>query len=230
MSEFETVVITGCNRGLGLEFVRQLAPLSERIVAACREPGAAQELTRLAASAGNIEVVPLDVCDPAQINQLDEGLNGSAVDLLVNNAGVGNWDSYPLAVDAWEQVFRINTVAPIKLSEALVDHVAASRRRLIANVTSKMGSIADNNSGGSIIYRSSKAALNAASRSFALDHAERGVTTLLFHPGWVRTDMGGPNGLIDAPESVAGMITVLSAATPSQNGNFFDYAGDEVPW
>ncbi len=125
---------------------------------------------------------------------------------------------------------RVNTLAPLKMAECFLPHLEAGKMKMIASITSRMGSIADNNAGGHYIYRSSKAALNAAARSLALDLAPRGITVIVFHPGWVKTDMGGPNALIDAETSVGGMRAVIEGAGPKATGRFFNYDGTEVPW
>ena len=131
---------------------------------------------------------------------------------------------------AWEEVLRANTLAPLRMIEAFLDHLRAGEGKTIASVSSKMGSIADNRGGGQYIYRSSKAALNAAMRSVALDLAGEGIKAVILHPGWVRTDMGGPAALIDAPESVAGMKQVIDGLTPDRSGRFFNYDGQEISW
>ncbi len=231
MASYNTVVVTGANRGLGLQWVRKLGPNSERIIATCRDPESANELNELAEQY-RVDVQSMDVTSEEDIEALVELLDGDSIDLLINNAGVmGPADSGGFSdLDGWRDTFEANTLAPIHLSQRLAAHVAASDRKLIANITSKMGSITDNSSGGRIIYRSSKAALNAATRSFSLDHAEQGIVTLLLHPGWVQTDMGGPNGLIDTETSIRGMAAVLDRADGDMNGGFFNYDGQSIPW
>lgn len=228
-----TVLLTGANRGLGLEFVRQYAQDGWRVHACCRDPKAATDLSKLAAgSSGAVQVHALDVADFAQIDRLARELGAEALDLLLNNAGV-----YPhedgfgkLDYAGWERALRINALAPVRMVEAFVEHVARSQRRLIASVTSLMGSIGDNGSGGSYGYRSSKAALNMANKSLSIDLRGRGITAIVLHPGWVKTDMGGPGAPIEAPESVRGMRSVIGRVTPDDTGKFFDYEGDELPW
>ncbi len=231
MSDFETVVITGANRGLGLEWARQLSPRCDRIIATCRDPESADELNALA-QAGPVEVVRMDVRSGSDINQLKSLLAGSPLDMLINNSGViGPADAeHSTDLDAWREVLEVNTLAPIHIAQTLATAVASSSRKLVVNITSKMGSIEDNSSGGRIIYRSSKAALNAATRSYAIDHAGEGMITLLLHPGWVRTDMGGPSGLIDVDTSVRGMLAFVDGANSSHNGGFYNYDGSPIPW
>jgi len=225
-----SVLITGAGRGIGLEFARQYAETGWQVHATCREPKSASELLTLP---GEVTVHKLDVTHPKQIGHLQRELEGVPIDLLINNAGVigprersiGNMD-----YDAWEEVLRINTLAPIRIAEAFLDNVLASDKKLIVSITSVYGSIGSNNSGGSYVYRSSKAALNAAMRSLAIDLQDEGVTVVVFHPGWVRTDMGGPNATVTPQDSVAGMRALIDLLKPSQSGHFYGYDGAEIPW
>jgi len=225
-----SVLITGAGRGIGLEFARQYAETGWQVHATCREPKSASELLTLP---GEVTVHKLDVTHPKQIGHLQRELEGVPIDLLINNAGVigprersiGNMD-----YDAWEEVLRINTLAPIRIAEAFLDNVLASDKKLIVSITSVYGSIGSNNSGGSYVYRSSKAALNAAMRSLAIDLQDEGVTVVVFHPGWVRTDMGGPNATVTPQDSVAGMRALIDLLKPSQSGRFYGYDGAEIPW
>lgn len=229
-----TALITGTNRGLGLEFVRQWAAAGWTLHACCRDPAKATELSRLAAGAGGrVTVHRLDVADHGAIEALSRQLSGAALDLLLCNAGVyldrgaafGSVD-----YQAWAEALRVNVMGPMKLAEAFVEQVARGQRKLIVNVTSLMGSIADNGRGGSYVYRSSKAALNMVTKSLSIDLAPRGITACVIHPGWVRTDMGGPDGLLSIEESVTSMRQVIERAHQGGNGKFFDYDGEELPW
>ncbi|MCG5500748.1 SDR family oxidoreductase [Ectothiorhodospira lacustris] len=229
----ETVVITGANRGIGLAFAQQYAEAGARVLAACRHPEQARELNRLAAKTrGRVSVHPLDVTNPVQIQALAGILSDTPVDILINNAGsygpasaFGNTD-----VAGWMETLHINTVAPLKIMEALVDPVAAGNRRLMINLSSKMGSMGDNGSGGSYIYRSTKAALNAVVVSAARDLKARGITVVAQHPGWVRTDMGGPNGEIDTTRSVTAMRGIFEHLSLADSGRFIDIDGSDIPW
>ncbi|MGC2856469.1 SDR family oxidoreductase [Novispirillum sp. DQ9] len=231
-----TVLVTGANRGLGLEFARQYAAEGWRVIAGCRRP---EEAADLAALPGAVTVETLDVGDEGSIAVLKAHIANEPIDLLVNNAGVYGGRTVQvlgsLEADEWMRVLRVNVAGPLLMAQALADNLAAGARRagrpaVVAAVSSKMGSIAENTSGGSYAYRSSKAALNAAMRSYALDMERDGVLAVVLHPGWVRTAMGGPNGLIDAPESVTGMRAVIAGLTPDKSGRFFDYTGAEIPW
>lgn len=232
MSRFKTVVITGANRGLGLEFAQHYSKHANRVIACCRQPDQAEALNILIKEKNNTEIFTLDVTRLDQAKALQTYLDSDPIDLLINNAGVGASRQTDAIFDtkAWLEVFTINAIAPIQISTVLADNLSKSHNSIVANITSKMGSIADNTSGGAEIYRSSKAALNAASKSFALAHQPLGITTVLLHPGWVQTDMGGPNGLIDTQTSVAGMTNLLEDIKPSQNGCFYDYLGNSINW
>jgi len=225
-----TVMITGANRGLGLEFTRQYAADGWTIIATCRDPFDPGELARIE---GDIQVHGLDVTNHPQVDRLADDLNGTQIDVLINNAGIyGPRDYDPETIDyaAWEEVMRVNTFAPVKVTATFADHVAQGQHMTIVTVTSKMGSIADNTSGGAYIYRSSKAALNSAMRSLAVDISGRDVVVVVVHPGWVQTDMGGPSGLITPTESVSGMRNVIAGLTRADSGKFFNYDGSIIPW
>ncbi|HEY8354791.1 MAG TPA: SDR family oxidoreductase [Methylophilaceae bacterium] len=227
-----TVLITGANRGLGLEFVRQYAEDGWQVLACCRWPEEAQALRALAERhADLVEVHRLDVADFEEIDALALILQGRPIDVLINNAGVypqGEFGS--IDYEAWAEAFHVNTMAPMKMIEAFVGHVEASRLKKIVTLSSKMGSIDDNTSGGSYIYRSTKTAVNMVMKSLSIDLRPRGIASAILHPGWVRTDMGGPNGLIDAPESVAGLRRVIDGLTVENSGRFIAYDGKEIPW
>lgn len=225
-----TVLITGANRGLGLEFARQYAGDGWRVHAACRDPDGAADLKTVA---GEVSVHKLDVGAPDQIAALADDLDGTPIDLLLNNAGVYGPRSYgfgDIDYDAWMETLRINTLAPLRVAEAFVGNVVASGQKKLVAVSSKVASIGDNTGGGGYIYRASKAALNAAMKSLAIDLAGRGVLSCVLHPGWVRTDMGGSGGLIDTPESVTAMRAVIDRLDAATSGRFFNYDGSEIPW
>ena len=224
-----TVLITGANRGIGLEFARQYAEAGYRVHAACRTPESADALGSLGKG---VKLHALDVTDHGRIEALAAGLEGEAIDIVINNAGIYGDQQELGKIDyaAWEEVMRVNTLAPLKMAECFLPHLEAGKMKMIASLTSRMGSIAENDAGGVYIYRSSKAALNAAARSLAIDLAPRGITVIVFHPGWVKTDMGGPGALIDAETSVAGMRAVIKGTGPKDSGRFFAYDGAEVPW
>lgn len=229
-----TVLITGANRGLGLEFCKEYARDGWTVIACCREPQSATALTALAAEYTPLTIYALDVSDFTQIDRLAAQLDGVSIDVLINNAGVyGDTSEHgfgQLVYADWTKTLLINVQAPVKMAEAFLPHLLRGDKKVLASISSLMGSIADNSSGGSIVYRSSKAALNAAMKSVALDIKAQGVGILLLHPGWVKTDMGGSNAPIEAPESVAGMRQVIAAFSPTQSGGFFKYDGTPLPW
>jgi len=224
-----TVLITGANRGLGLEFALQYAQDGWDVIATCRNPQGAPELSAL----NGVQVIALDVTDFDGVARLADQLSSVAIDVLINNAGVYGPKGYGLGdidFDAWEDVLRTNVLAPLRVAQCFAPHVAKSELKTIAMLSSKMGSMTDNTSGGSYIYRSSKAALNAVVKSLAHDLAGDGIVNIALHPGWVRTDMGGPNGLIDAPQSVRGLRRVIAEAGGDQSGGFFNYNGAPIAW
>ena len=224
-----TVLISGANRGIGLAFAEQYARDGWRVLACCRNPA---EATGLQALEGDIAIFQLDVTDGNRIEALSKELAGEAIDILINNAGIygPRLDFGATDYEAWGRVFEINSMSPLRMAEAFYEDVARSERKIIANITSKMGSITDNTSGGSYIYRSSKAALNAVTKSLAEDLRPHDVICVVLHPGWVRTDMGGPNGLIDTHTSVLGMRTVLNNLDLGKTGNFYTYDGSIIEW
>ncbi|MFQ6017368.1 MAG: SDR family oxidoreductase [Kiloniellaceae bacterium] len=228
-----SVLITGANRGIGLEFACSFADDGWTVHACCRQPDKAQDLKQLRdGSVGNVALHRLDVTDGLKVASLARELAEEPIDVLVNNAGIygprtgfGETD-----YDQWVPVLAVNTLAPMRLAERFVEHVARSERKLIVNISSRMGSIAENTGGGAYIYRSSKAALNMVAKGLAVDLAPRGITVVVFHPGWVKTDMGGPRAAIAPAESVAGMRAVIDRITPADSGRFFNFDGREVPW
>jgi NAD(P)-dependent dehydrogenase (short-subunit alcohol dehydrogenase family) len=229
-----TVLVTGANRGLGLEFVRQYADEGWQVIAACRAPEAARELHKLAGGeSSRIRMIALDVTNPASIRDAAVTVGTPPIDLLLNNAGVGAPRGERLgSLDyaAWARVLDANTLGPMRVVEAFVGNVAKSRDKRIVTVTSGMGSIGDNTSGGSYAYRSSKAAVNIVMKSLAVDLASRGITCVVVNPGWVRTDMGGPRGKLSPAESIEALRGVISKLKIRDSGKFLNYDGREYPW
>lgn len=228
------ILITGANRGLGLEFARQYAADGWQVYATCRDPNSASELRRLAeAKNKEMQIMALDVTDLASINAAATKLEGQPIDLLLNNAGVGGPRNQAIGnidYDAWARVLDVNTLGPLRVSEAFVDNVALSERKLIVTLTSGMGSIADNTSGGAFAYRSSKAAVNMVMRSLAIDLAPRRITCVVVNPGWVQTDMGGPHGNQTPAESVTKLRRLIGDLEPAHSGRFFNHNGREFAW
>ena len=224
-----TVMITGANRGLGLEFARQYAADGWQVIATCRDPAGATALKKLGEQ---VEIHALDVTDFAAIARLGQDLQARAIDLLINNAGVIGSERAIGQLDGerWLATLRINTVAPLLVAQALLPSLRAGRDKKAIFLTSQMGSIDDNSSGRYYDYRASKAGLNAAVKSFAIDTRRDGIAALVVHPGWVKTDMGGDNAPIDAITSVTGMRAVIAKLTLAESGSFFAYNGKKLAW
>ena len=229
-----TYFITGCNRGLGLEFVQQLLARGQRVIATCRDIATATDLTALTLKhSGQLSLVEMNVTDEASMREAVDLLNDEPIDVFINNAGVyGPRDANFGHVEgpAMAEVLYTNAVAPMLLTQLLIENVRKGNGKKLVYISSKMGSIADNGRGGSYIYRSSKTALNSVVKSLALDLAPEGIAVTTLHPGWVRTDMGGPNGNIDAPESVSGMLNVIDGLSGANTGQFYNYDGSTIAW
>jgi NAD(P)-dependent dehydrogenase (short-subunit alcohol dehydrogenase family) len=237
-----TILITGASRGLGLEAVRQYAAALWRVIACARKPDAAAELNEIASgSGGRVTVHPLDVAEHGQIEALADRLNGLPIDVLLNSAGVMGRESFAdkgmtiqrfgqTDYDDWMDTLRVNLFGPMKMAEAFADNVAASEQKKIVTLTSIVGSVGQNTFGGLYAYRSSKAAANCIMKTMALDLGRRGIIALPMHPGWVRTDIGGPRGDLDAATSVAGLRNVIAGLTPANAGHFLQWDGRELPW
>jgi NAD(P)-dependent dehydrogenase (short-subunit alcohol dehydrogenase family) len=224
-----TLLITGANRGIGLELTRRYAADGWTVIAACREP---QSATALKAIRG-VSVEALDVTDYTAVDKLAQTYDGTAIDLLLNNAGIyGNRDG-ALKVsdfDTYLQVLQVNSVAPMKLALAFLPHLKATKGGAkIATISSRMGSISQSG-GGSYAYRASKAAINAGMHNLALDLKSSGISCITLHPGWVKTDMGGAGADIDVATSAAGLKKVIDGLTLKDTGKFYNYDGGEIPW
>jgi NAD(P)-dependent dehydrogenase (short-subunit alcohol dehydrogenase family) len=229
-----TVLITGANRGLGLEFARQYSAEGWQVFAACRAPDEAKDLQQLAKKVGDrVRVLQIDVTDTASVRAAANGLKGQPIDLLVNNAGVGGPSGQRLGnldYAAWARVLDTNTLGPMRVSEAFLENVSQSHDKRIVTITSGMGSIADNTSGGRYAYRSSKAAINMVMKSLSIDLAPRGITCVVLSPGWVRTDMGGEGGKLSPEESIRAMRSVVASLRPEDSGKFLNLEGKPYPW
>lgn len=228
-----TAVVIGANRGIGLEFTKKLLAQGYQVTATCRDQANATDLNQLVATNSGLTIQTLDLPNSQQIQALKDSLNGHPVDLLVINAGVGGERGVTIGnvkLDNLQQVFAVNSFAPLLIADQLCDLVAQSEQKMVIVLTSRMGSIADNTSGRSYAYRGSKAALNAMMYSFAFDAKELGIKVLIFHPGWVRTSMGGENALIDTDESVSGMLNIVTHAADYPTGSFVNYRGEILPW
>jgi NAD(P)-dependent dehydrogenase (short-subunit alcohol dehydrogenase family) len=238
-----TIVITGANRGLGLEFADQYAADGWTVIATCRRPATADKLNTVASTSGKIRIEKLDAEDAVSIAQFVAALRNVALDVVINNAGVlsGNPKASSVAdgdttqelgtidADAWMKVLSTNTIAPIMVTQALLPLMTGKGQRTIVNITSKMGSISEMGS-GYIAYRTSKSALNAAMATITHDLNEQGITIVNLHPGWVQTDMGGPSAPLLPKESVNGMRHTIARLTLKDSGRFLSYDGKTIPW
>ena len=230
-----TVLVTGSNRGLGLEWVRQYAAEGWRVYATCRQPTEAGELRALADREKGIRILRLDVTKPDEINALAVELIKEPIDVLVNNAGV-HLEKFMevglrrLRYEDWEYTFQVNTLGAVRVTEAFQEHVARSERRLVVVISTHMASIADIAAPGAYYYRSTKAALNAVMEGLTHELRPKGIGVLILHPGWVQTKMGGEGTSLVPPESVRGMRSLVEKFTLEESGRFFRYDGVEMPW
>jgi NAD(P)-dependent dehydrogenase (short-subunit alcohol dehydrogenase family) len=225
------VLITGANRGIGLEFARQYAEAGWKVIACCRDLKQAADLQELADTYPDIKAYPLDVADFAAIEALAENLKGIKIDVLINNAGVyPHSDLNHADPEQWLHAFKVNSMAPFKMAAAFTPHIAASRLKKLVTLSSKMGSLDDNTSGGSYIYRTSKVAANMVMKSLAIDLQAFGISVAVLHPGWVQTEMGGPGALIDTRASVSGLRKVIEHLNLDNSGRFIAYDGKVINW
>lgn len=221
-----TVLITGCDTGLGVEFARQYAAEGYRVLATCLDPATAEAARAIR---GDVRVLKLDVSDLAAIQALAEELRNEPIDILLSNAGIGR--PHPpfgkTDYSHWHRILDVNLIGPMKLAEAFIEHVAASRMKVMAFVSSRMGSIALNLTGGSYAYRSSKAGLNAVVKGLAIDLQPRHILVLALHPGWAKTE---PEARVDVDHSVSGMRAVIQRCSPHETGSFFAFNDTMLPW
>lgn len=222
-----TVLVTGANRGIGLEFATQLKAAGYNVIATARKPDKARDLKVL-----GVRVEQLDVTDAASVAALAERLDGTGIDLLINNAGVsgdGANSIRELDTDGMALTYAVNAIGPMRVTQALLRNLEAGDGRTIVQISSVMGSI-KNNWGGAYDYRASKAALNMLNSSLAKELGKQGYTSVVLHPGWVQTRMGGETAPVKPEDSVAGMLKVIAGLTDSDNGKFYDYQGKPIPW
>jgi len=236
-----TTLITGANRGLGLEFARQYREAGWRVEACCRTSTDAGALDALA-ELGGVTVHRMDVTDQAQIDTVARALRGTPIDILFNNAGIA--DGYGIGVaegkddpdlahydhDQWLELLNVNVVSQGRVTGAFAPHVAASDKKMIAMMTSGLGSVGNTWQGGRYAYRTSKAALNMLARSVAAWLEPRGVTVIAIAPGWARTGLGGPNAPNSVEHAVAGVRRVLDGLTIAETGSYWNFDGTRLPW
>ena len=223
----KTVLITGANRGLGLEFAKQFAQLGYTVIGTARNPEKATELKALGAN-----VIALDVTDSESVAGMAVSLKGTPIDILVNNAGVignpqDNFKSFDF--DKALITLNINSLGPMRVTQALYDNLLAGNEKKVIQITSILGSI-ENNSGGYYDYRASKAALNTMNKSLSIELESEGFTCVVLHPGWVKTDLGGERAPLEPAQSIKGMLAVIQGLEDDDNGKFYDYQGNAIPW
>jgi NAD(P)-dependent dehydrogenase (short-subunit alcohol dehydrogenase family) len=221
-------IVTGANRGIGLELVRQLVARGTSVEAACRRPGEASELQTIGA-----RIHAVDVSDSASVAAFARVLRDRPIDLVINNAGVyGNPRQRLQDFDyrSAAQAFEINALGALRMSQAFVPHLRRGTGRKLVHVSSAMGGIAGTTSPGDLAYRMSKAALNLMSKSIALELHDDRIVSVVVHPGWVRTDMGGPNAPVTAAEAARGILAQIDALELADSGEFIDWKGARVAW
>lgn len=223
----QTVVVTGGNRGLGLEFCRQLQGLGAEVIATARDPRSAIDLRAL-----ETRIEALDVSDAGSVEAFAERLVNVGVDILINNAGFGGSGNGVGSLDfaELERFFAVNSLGPLRVTQALLPNLRRGKGRKVVHITSKMGSLTENIEGGYYGYRTSKAALNMIHRCLAAELAGQGFVCAVLHPGWVRTGMGGNHAPLSPMESVHGLLGVIARLKRQDNGGFFDYTGTDIPW
>jgi len=231
----QRLLITGANRGIGLEFVRQGLARGEFVIATCREPGKASELDRLQHQyPERLVIEAMDVADQGSVGAASDSLHRQvdALDVLINNAGIYVTGGRPgtFRREAFRETYETNVIGPMMVAEAFLDLLRAGDQPVIMNLSSGMGSISQKSGGGAYIYSSSKAALNMLSRILANDLRGSGITVITMSPGWTQTDMGGQGAPLHVENSVGGMLRVLDGLTMDQSGRYYQWDGRELPW
>jgi len=222
-----TVLVTGANRGIGLALARQFRSAGYSVIGTARNPEEAKELAALGA-----RVEALDVADAASVRAFAERLKGQPIDILINNAGVSRRGETLESIDfdAVERTIAVNTIGPMRVTQALLPNLKLGSGKVIASISSRLASIELNASGGYYGYRESKSALNQFMRTLAAEFKGDGFICVALSPGWVRTDMGGSAAPLSPEESAAGLLKVISSLTPAQNGAFLGQDGAVLPW
>ncbi|HEY1708785.1 MAG TPA: SDR family oxidoreductase [Rhizomicrobium sp.] len=224
-----TILITGANRGIGLEFVKQYAAEGADVIACCREPAKADALKKIG---GNVRVMALDVSDPKSVEALKRDLGDTPLDIVINNAGISGPREKTdgvIAFDKWVEVFAVNSVAPVMIAGALHANLRHGHDKKLVTITSQLGSIA-NHGGGALPYHASKAAVNSFMHGLSKEWAKDGIVVGIFHPGWVQTDMGGKSAPVTPEQSVHGLRERIKELNSKNSGTFRDYADHELPW
>jgi NAD(P)-dependent dehydrogenase (short-subunit alcohol dehydrogenase family) len=227
------VFVTGANRGLGLEFVKQYAEEGATVYACCRDPGASKALRRVSDEAGGkVSLHCLDVTNDKAVAIFSESFGEAPIDVLINNAGIygpENQSADNMDFDVWAKTFAVNTMAPLRVAQTFRRNLKKGKAKKLVTITSGMGCTAQHG-GDSFAYRSSKAAVNNVMHGLALAWKNDGIIVSLIHPGWVKTDMGGKNAALEPHESIEGMRKVIAKLSTADSGKFLDYTGRELPW
>ena len=228
------ILVTGANRGLGLGLVKKFLKNNEKVICTTRNISKSKELILCKEKYNdNLEICELDLLDKDSPNILSNFLGDETIDLFINNAGVIGHSAQhfkSVSLNHWIEVLKVNLIAPLLITQSIIKNIEKSSERKIYFISSKVGSIEDNKSGGMYIYRSSKTALNQVVKSLSIDLKPLGISVISLHPGWVRTEMGGPNALISVEESVNGMVDVISNTSIINSGQFINYDGTRLPW
>ncbi|MEP5763341.1 MAG: SDR family oxidoreductase [Halieaceae bacterium] len=223
-----TVLITGANRGIGLALAEQFVDGGYTVIGTARKPDKARALKALGA-----EVEQLDVARQASVDALAQRLAARPIDILVNNAGIighATKDFAELDIDKLQGVIDVNVMGPLRVTQALLPNVQASERKVVADMSSMMGSMELNTWGCCLGYRASKAALNSLNKTLSVEYAKQGMTFVVLHPGYVKTDMNKGEGNITPAQSAQGLFQVISQLDQSNNGKFYDFSGKDMPW
>jgi NAD(P)-dependent dehydrogenase (short-subunit alcohol dehydrogenase family) len=221
------VLVTGANRGLGLEFSKQLQQAGYEVIGTARSPDKAVEL-----KASGARVEQLDVSSQTSVEGLAKRLNDVSIDILINNAGMLNRTDSSLGsldFEIMERTFQVNSLGPLRVIQALLPNLQAGEKKTIVNITSRLGSI-ELSTGGMYSYRTSKTALNQINKIISAELAPQGFTSVVIHPGWVRTDMGGDAATLAIPESISAILKVVEGLSVENTGKFYNYDGEELPW
>ena len=227
------VLVTGANRGLGLGFVTNYLGKNVNVVSTTRDIKSSRELLSLKERfPDNLEIFELDLLKESAGDTLANFLGERPIDILINNAGIGSTNQHFQAVSPkpWLEVLKVNLIAPLMVTQSIIDNVKKGVDKKIYFLSSQLGSIGDNTSGGMYIYRSSKTGLNQVVKSLSVDLKREGITVVSLHPGWVKTDMGGPNAPVSIDESIEGMTQVIDTTDIRDTGRFLNYDGKELPW